>query len=336
MGTGIRTDITNITEDLLQNGPAYNVWQAVRIGEAVTRKNHPDRKDYLLDQAGLNFRPFENYEYPPTDIKEIRCSENELTYILTFLGLYGINSPIPRCYHEQVSMQQRLMGSEEVPLKNFLDIFNNRFYWLYYQSWKKYKYHLYIGESSGNKISERINSFIGKGFTPKIKKSALSDYTLLKFSGILSRRVRNKAGLLIILSHVFPAYTIDVKEFVPRWIDITDAPSLGDNNFRLGDNSFIGRSAVDYMSRIRLDIGPVDFPEYLNFLPGTQKAYTLKEILRMYLSDGLEYDIQFLIRSETIESVAWNDDRLRLGSTIWLGTPKTEYTTVKINYEEYN
>jgi type VI secretion system protein ImpH len=335
MATDIRPDITNITDDLIINGPAYNVWQAIRIGEVITKKSNPGRKDYLFDQAGLNFRPFDKYEYPPTDIKEIRCRDGELTYILSFLGLYGINAPLPRCYHEQVSMQQRLLGEDEVPLKNFLDIFNNRFYWLYYQSWKKYKYHLYIGEDSTNKVSERIKSFIGRGFTPG-HKSSLSDFALLKFSGILSRRGRNKGGLLMLLAYLFPTRQIDIKEFIPRWIEISDAPFLGDNNFRLGDNSFIGRYAVDYMSRIRVEIGPLDFKEYLDFLPGSVKANTLKELLKIYLSDGNEYDLLFRIKSDSIESISWNDQRLKLGSTIWLGIPESEYTDVTISFEEFN
>jgi hypothetical protein len=34
MAAVIGTDITNITADLVKNGHAYNVWQAIRIGEA--------------------------------------------------------------------------------------------------------------------------------------------------------------------------------------------------------------------------------------------------------------------------------------------------------------
>jgi type VI secretion system protein ImpH len=336
MAAGIRSDITNITADLVKNGPAYNVWQAIRIAETVTLKTNPQRKEFILDQAGLIFRPYENYEYPPTDIREIRCSETELTFILNFMGLYGINAPLPRCYHEQIPMQQRVMGDEDVPLKNFLDIFNNRFYWLYYQSWKKYKYHLFLGETSENRISERINSFIGKGFTPKNKKQVIPDYTLLKFSGILSRRVRNKAGLLIMLGYMFPDFEIDIKEHIPRWIEISDAPVLGQDDYKLGSNSFIGRSAVDYLSKIRIEIGTLSFKEYLDFLPGTKKSAVIKEILNIYLNDGLEYDIKFRIKSDTIISIAWNDERLHLGSTIWLGKPQEEFTDVILNYEDYN
>ena len=129
-----------------------------------------------------------------------------LTFVLTFLGLYGINSPMPRCYTEQVDFQQRILGPGQVPLQNFLDIFNNRFYWLYYQSWKKYRFYLHLNSNEDNKIIQRINSFSGRGFFGKTKNTSLSDYTLLKFSGLFSQRVRNKSGLKVLLDYLFPQF----------------------------------------------------------------------------------------------------------------------------------
>ena len=124
MGTEIRRNTSGLKDDLVKNGPSYNVWQAIWIAENITKKDNPNRKDYLLEQTGLKFRPFEKYEYPPTDIKSVSYDEGIFTFILTFLGLYGINSPLPRCYHDQVDFQQRTIGAGDVPLQNFLDIFN--------------------------------------------------------------------------------------------------------------------------------------------------------------------------------------------------------------------
>ncbi len=334
MGTTNRRNSSCIKEDLLKNGPTYNVWQAVWLGENITKKDHPERKDYLFDQAGLRFRPYEKYEYPPTDIKEIVSENNELVYTLTFMGLYGVNSPLPRSYHEPVATQQRVLGKGEVPIQNFLDIFNNRFYWLYYNSWKKYRFYLYLNSDNKNKIFSRINSFIGRGLSDQKFNSYLSDFTLLKFSGILSRRVRNKEGLNILLNHIFPQFALKVKEFVPKWVELADAPSIGSSDNKLGISSFAGKYALDYMSRICIEIGPISFEDYLRFLPGTDSAKKITELLKLYLNDGLEFDLKFKINSNSIVSVSWNDDRLKLGSTLWLGKPKMEIMEVYIHYEE--
>jgi type VI secretion system protein ImpH len=335
MGTEVGRNTSDLIDDLIKNGPSYNVWQAVWLGENITRKDNPSRKDYLLDQTGLKFRPYDVYIYPPRDINSISYDNGTLTYIITFLGLYGTNSPLPRCYHEQVAMQQRLLGTGEVPLQNFLDIFNNRFYWLYYQSWKKYRFYLFLNEDPNGKITGRINSFIGRSLLPKERESTISDFVLLKFSGIFSQRVRNKAGLSILLSYLFPKYNINIREFAPRWIELPEVPSLGSVEFSLGLNSFIGKFTITYTSRICVELGPISFEEYLAFLPGTLFSNRLIELMKLYLNDGLEFDLEFKIKSDTITSVSWDDDRLKLGTTVWLGKPKEDLTKVHLHYQEF-
>ena len=339
MATGNRRNSSSIVDDIIKNGPSYHVWQAVWLSENITKKNNPKRKDYIFGQAGLKFRPYHNYDYPPRDIRSISYDNGEMTFVLTFLGLYGINSPLPRCYHEQIPFQGKILGSGNVPLQNFLDIFNSRFYWLYYQSWKKFRFYLHLNSSPDNKISERINSFTGRGiFSKPVQKqpdSLISGFSLLKFAGILSQRVRNKEGLKILINYLFPGFVIKIKENFPHWVELIDVPSLGSNDFKLGRNSFIGNSTIDFMNRICIEIGPVSFEEYLKFLPGTVNEKRLNELLKLYLNDGLEYDIKFKIKSSTIINISWSDDRLKLGSSFWLGKPKQEDINVYLSNEEF-
>jgi type VI secretion system protein ImpH len=335
MEPGNRRNTTGITDDILRYGPEYHVWQAVWLCENITRKDHPDRKEYLLDQKGIKFRPHQYYDYPPRDIRSVTIENGEIEFILNFLGLYGINSPLPRCYHEQISFQEKILGEGNIPLQNFLDIFNNRFYWLYYQSWKKYRFYLYLNGDKNNKVTERINSFIGRGAFTKNISPELSDFTLLKYAGVFSQRVRNKEGLRILLSHLFPQFKINLKEFEAHWVELADVPTPGNQDLLLGINSFIGRSTIDYQSRICLEIGPLTFEDYLDFLPGSENAKKLNELLKLYLNDGLEYNIKFKIIADTIISVSWNDERLKLGSTYWLGKPSVGLFEVNINNEEF-
>ncbi|MCX6151855.1 MAG: type VI secretion system baseplate subunit TssG [Ignavibacteriales bacterium] len=334
MATAVGGNITSLIKELIQEGPSFHVWQAVWLSEQITKKDYPNRKDFLLDQTGIRFRSYENYEYPPRDIKSISYKEGEIQFILNFLGLYGINSPLPRCYHEQVSMQLRTLGEGNVPLQSFFDLFNNRFYWLYYQSWKKYRFYLHLDGKPNNKITERLFAFIGREEHSGSKTSILPDFTLLKFSGILSQRVRNKSGLKILLAKLFPEFRMKIKEFVPHWVELSEIPTLGNNDYKLGSNSYIGKTVVDYMSRISIQIGEISFQDYLQFLPGTENANKLYELLKLYLNDGLEFNIEFIVKSDSISSVDWNDDRLRLGSTMWLGKPDKENVNVNLRFEE--
>ncbi len=221
-----------------------------------------------------------------------------------------------------------------MPLQNFLDIFNNRFYWLYYQSWKKYRFYLFLNNEKNNKIAERINSFTGRGLFARKNENIIHDLALLKFSGVLAQRVRNKSGLKILLSYLFPDYNMKIREYVPRWIELSETPPLGDNENKLGINSYIGEYTIDYMSRICIEIGPVTFEQYLNFLPGTIQSNRLIELLKLYLNDGLEFDLEFKIKSDTIVLISWDDERLKLGSTLWVGKPDLQEMKVYLHYEE--
>ena len=64
-------------------------------------------------------------------------------------------------------------------------------------------------------------------------------------------------------------------------------------------------------------------------------AKKLKEILSLYLNDGLEFDVRIKINSETIIDMDWKDERLKLGSSFWIGKPQKETCEVYYTYEEY-
>lgn len=326
-------------EDLQKNASTYSVFYAIFLCERLSKKLYPERNEEKFDQKGLRFRPYENYIYPPSNIRSFDYQDGEMFFVINFLGLYGVNSPLPRCYHEQVAVQQYVHGPGEVPLQNFLDIFNNRYYWLYYQSWKKYRYYLQLSDDPGNKTMQRVFSFIGLGPHAKKEELSLPRFKLLQLSGILSNRIRSKPGLLILLKEFFPGIPFQLQEFVPTMVRLAEVPRVGrqygGQAFRLGRNGIVGSTVLDYMSRVCLAIGPLDYEEYLEFLPRGEKAQLLRKLLNLYLSDGLEYDIKFIIKSESIGKVSWNDTRVQLGLSFWMGKPKEELVEVYFKYEKF-
>jgi predicted component of type VI protein secretion system len=80
----------------------------------------------------------------------------------------------------------------------------------------------------------------------------------------------------------------------------------------------------------------LDFEEYLDFTPDTNNAALLRELLQLYLHDGLEYDIKFTVRSDSIGKIPWNDRRLGLGVSLWLGQPRQEFVEVDYPYERFS
>ncbi|UCF63207.1 MAG: type VI secretion system baseplate subunit TssG [bacterium] len=334
MGTESGQNFTGIIKELEKNAPRYSIFQAIYIAEKISKKLHPKREEEKLEQKGLKFRPHEMYVYPPTDIREFSFVNDEMRFVINFMGLYGVNSPLPRCYHDQVAMQQAVHGAGSVPLQNFLDIFNNRFYWLYYNAWKKYRLFLDMGENFQSKNAQRLFAFNGVGPHLESFQSKVSPFKLLQLSGILSLRIRNKAGLRIMLKEFFAGCEIRIKEFVANQVKLSELPQLGKNGMTLGINSILGKSVTDYLSKICIQIGPMQFDEYLKFLPGGGQSLLLKELVEIYLNDNIEFDVEFIVNTEDMESLKWGDTRLRLGQSIWLGKPKHKFVRIKLSYEE--
>ena len=331
-------NFTRIINDLQKNGPEYSYFYAVFLCEKLLKNIHPARDDDKLDQQGLKFRPYENYGFPATNIRAISYNREIISFIINFLGLYGVNSPLPRCYHEQVAIQQQIHGAGEVPLQNFLDIFNNRFYWLYYQAWKKYRSYLQISTDAQTKIMQRLFAFMGLG--PHLNRTNLpySHFQLLQMSGVLCNRIRSKSGLLLLLKKFFPRFKTGIREFIPTMVRIESIPRIGHKygklNSILGLNGLLGRSVMDYMSRICVEVGPIDFNDYLEFTPNGKHTVLLKSLMDLYVNDGLEYDLKIKIKTDGIAKIPWNDSRIKLGQTMWLGRPKSDTVSYYFKYEQ--
>ena len=132
---------------------------------------------------------------------------------------------------------------------------------------------------------------------------------------------------------------MEIQESVPHHVKLVDRPKLGskygEQAFQLYKNSIIGETMLDCTNRIRIKIGPLEFEEYLEFIPAGKYASLLNELLMLYLNDRIEYDIKLIIHTEGIAAVPWNDTRLRLGSTIWLGKPNEKFVEINYKFEEY-
>lgn len=76
--------------------------------------------------------------FPVSELKALETDpvqpEAPLTARTTFMGLYGVDSPLPTAYIDDITQQRE--GHEA--LEGFLDIFNHRFMTQFYRIWRKY------------------------------------------------------------------------------------------------------------------------------------------------------------------------------------------------------
>jgi len=88
----------------------------------------------------VRFRPDPGMGFPAGELKSIEIDETHperaATVRTRLLGLYGVDSPMPTVYLDDIA--QRREGHEA--LEAFLDMFNHRIFTQFYRIWRKYSY----------------------------------------------------------------------------------------------------------------------------------------------------------------------------------------------------
>lgn len=111
----------------------------------------------------VRFRPHPGMGFPVSELKAIehhsQQPEATPTIRTTFLGLYGVDSPLPTAYLDDIA--QGKDGHEAVMA--FLDIFNHRFTTQYYRIWRKYNYPASFELGARDAISRCLLGLIGLG-----------------------------------------------------------------------------------------------------------------------------------------------------------------------------
>ncbi|MHB1400686.1 MAG: type VI secretion system baseplate subunit TssG [Trichloromonadaceae bacterium] len=306
MGTAARGKFPALIQDLLDRGPDYDFYQAVSLVETCC--------EGPLAQAGglagaLKLRPAPEISFPAADIR--RCSFDEqgrLDFELNFLGLYGVDGPLPHFFLETVAGQDDL-GKV---LRAFLDVFNQRLYQLLYLGWKKSNDH---GRQNQCSLYERYLGAVA-GLTP-----AQTQGQSLAYAGLMGSRIKNAAGLVGLLKD-FLQMPVSVRQHFPCWVTLSHRPALGaagEEGLVLGENCSLGDRVLDVSRKILIRIGEVPISQAVALLPGREQALELGRLIRQYLNPTIEFDIELLVTSEPGPPIRLGCQEAILGWSAGLG-----------------
>lgn len=111
--------------------------------------------------------------FPVSTLKAVEtASEQPPRVRTTFMGLYGVDSPLPTSYIDDIAQQRD--GHER--LEAFLDIFNHRIMTQFYRIWRKYSYPATFEVGGRDKISRSLMALAGilhSGSTPTSRLLAM-------------------------------------------------------------------------------------------------------------------------------------------------------------------
>ena len=319
--------IISIRKDIVENGDSYDFYQAVKLLNKLVKEKTPVQGP----SPGLRIQPELNLDYPQSDIAGIKRDPDSGNYEITttFFGLYGVSSPLPGFYTEELLDDE---WDELGGRKAFLDVIHNHIYPLLYQAWLKYRFDHNVVEFKDPKYEEIIFSLIGLGEDYRAKPGKYG--YLLKYSGLLSQRVKNLPGLKAILRDHLGHIGVNVRPCIRRKVSIVKQQRclLGQQNTIVGADACIGKEVIDRSGRFDIEIGPLNTRQFAEMTIRGDTIRRVKNLLKLYLVQPLEYGITLLLEPGAEQPARIGDaDRSVLGENCWLiGSPNKDIEKIEL------
>ena len=268
------------------------------------------------------------------------AGKGPLRVSLTFMGLYGVSSPLPSYFVDPITLRKR----EYFQLKKFLDIFNHRLHSLFYRAWKKYRHPFQFDAREPDPYTSRLlaltgqwprsrdrSSLGGRDILPGPLPTPL-DLRRIPFGRFLGNRVRSARGLQQLLRGYFGFRQVRVRQFVPASVEIPVKTRLGAPESILGRATRLGHHMEDRLSRFIVEIGPLPRPWFDRFLPATtgpsggtsELPARIRALIDAYLRDPLDYQVKVILEPDADRPPRLGSAHARMGMGAWLGAEPAE------------
>jgi len=294
---------TDLENDLLENGPEYDYFQAVRMVGLLAK--HKSEDNYKL-----KVQPELSFNYPTSDIAGIRRIEDGSGFSIdtTFLGLYGVSSPLPAFFTEELLDDE--WEDDDAP-RGFVDVIHHHLYPLLYKAWVKYKFSHNAIEHGDEAYWDILYNLIGLG-SDEIKASVTQPERILRYVGLLTEQKRSAVGLKTILKDVLHPLNVELDLCIERKVTVPENQrmSLGERGCKLGESAVVGLEGKDRTGKMAVKIGPLGLEEYAELITNDEQLEFLRCIMRLYMMQPLDYALSLQLSPGTVSGVC-------LGSEMW-------------------
>ncbi|MFH1139987.1 MAG: type VI secretion system baseplate subunit TssG [Pseudomonadota bacterium] len=313
---------TDLKEDLFTKTRAYSFFQAIRLLRLFQRDLTGEETAEALFHEVLRIRPLLSLSFPGTDLYSVEKKQfnNQVHYLLTatFLGLYGASSPLPTHYTEDLLEEA---SDDRSVTRDFLDIFSDPFYRLFFQSWSKYRWFLKIGEEDDQSYLERLFCLVGLGLG-EFRDKMPNARELLRYIGLFSQFPRSAMGLETLLTDAMGCGPVRVTSAAvhPAPIPEDQRCCLGaEEGAILGDDCYLGVEIEDRTGKIIVTAGPMGEEAYHSFLPGSPSNERIKSLINFFLIQPLTVDLELIIKKEETAHLTLGDEKWSsLGGDAWV------------------
>lgn len=316
-----------VSEALEERLRATSFFRAVWLLERLHPGSAPVGGTGPARQEAVRLRPSTSLSFPTADVtgaERMETEDREFWRITTpLLGLYGVTSPLPSFYSEDILQEE--LREESDPVRLFLDLVNHRLLALLYRAWSKYRWEFTYEPDASDETSRRLLGWLGLA-TPGMRETlGIPAERLLRYAGAISQRPRSASLVSGVLADWFDV-PVRLAPCVARWVRIAepDRSRLGHSGSTLGEDLVVGERILDRGGKCRIEIGPIDFDVYATLHPGGGDHAALHELTDFMLPDRLAFDLRFQVRAQTVPALRLtsDEDALQLGWSTWIGAPE--------------
>ena len=257
----------------------------------------------LIEQDLVRLRPHPGMGFPVSELKGIEAYPDENSSALptvrtTFLGLYGVDSPLPTGYIDDIAQQR----DGHLALEHFLDIFNHRILTQFYRIWRKHAYPATFTTGGSDKISQSILGWAGLGIPGCAEHITMPLARFLALPGIIRQPSRTAEGICALVKLLATNTQTTVQRHVKR--RMTTAASSISPGITLAERPVIGSYGWDINSMVEIQLATEDKQEARQWLPpGSTLLHDLLGMLRVYLGWRLDARITLTLPLRLLPAV---------------------------------
>ncbi|MGH8380156.1 type VI secretion system baseplate subunit TssG [Pseudomonas sp.] len=269
----------------------------------------------------VRFRPDPGMGFPAGELRAIEIDEQQpqrpATVRTRLLGLYGVDSPLPTVYLDDIA--QRREGHEA--LEQFLDIFNHRLFTQFYRIWRKYSYPATFEAGGGDQTSQCLLGLIGLGIPGTADHIATPVSRFLALLSVMRLPTRNAEGIIALVKLLAPNTQVRVTPHWPQDIALAQPASLSLRHpVSLSQGTPLGRTGRDANSQLHLALFTEDHAEARGWLPNGQLHSDLLVLLRVYLGWRCTAKLQLSLPRRSLTAPVLGAAPVLLGMTAVLGS----------------
>lgn len=311
-------DLTHL-DRLIRDPQSHHIFFAMRVLEAQLGEapRFGEARRPRQDKVRFGQEPY--LGFPPSTIAEYKpqTADRPPKLVNYFFGFFGPNGPLP--LHLSEYARTRKFNHHDPTFSAFADMLLHRSMTLMYRAWVRGQPTAAFDRGDNSETEGKIAALGGHYGKHLQNRDAMPDLAKRHFAGLLSAGPKNAEGLVSILNGFFDA-EVSLEKFVGDWLILepSDQWTLGSDT-GLGSTTCIGARVWSNASKFRLRVGPLSLDEYKKFLPGTPALNRLRAIVRNYIGDELDWDVNLVLRGKDVPQAQLGAST-QLGLTSWIGS----------------